>query len=690
MPKFLEVTNKAAALAAVGIKTTYYVDNYGSDPTGQSSSDAAVQAALTAMGANPGVLRFGSGVYLLSQTVTVGPYQSVIGDSPGLTVLKYSGNSDAIRARDTRAFTAGTISTQSSRWIAGGVAGPGLGGKFEGLTIDGSEGGEDACGVHIGDMTNVDIDVVVKDFDGSGGKGIWFDNKTTWTEYARARAAIHNCKEAVVFETNGGTNSFGYGNFDFHVLSWPNQTGVRMTNAVPYFCNIFNLTGGFYNGTSSGSNTGKVLHLTGNTIFDASGCIQVEANGQSGYPGHKTIVREDTASMRFNGRLDFLASDTVSFSNGSGPWSTLVLSGLINVDDLIGRHGSQQHFSRIIGGSTGTPSQIDPNDGILYYLGANWFSLNLPSGNTTLTPANYVGYPQPNFQAASFDIFIRQPASGAAGTMTWPSAWVWVDGQPPKLSTTNSAVDWIKVTTTDFVNWYATHMNPTELRLDTIRNQSGFTTLRFAGSGTNDWLIVSSGSSGSGPLISSNGDGANVDMNFSVKGTGRYWFYPGADQTVVQFRTDGTAENIGFAFGTKGAGRITQSGVNMPTVSSVDTFTNKTISGASNTLTNIPQASVTNLTNDLAAIRRTILNITSAETLGATGDYVLLIGASGAPTLPTAVGNTSLYVLKNIHSSDRTVSTTSSQTIEGLTTYTLPPNAAITVVSDNANWRIIS
>ncbi|WP_353373696.1 hypothetical protein [Mycobacterium sp.] len=69
-------------------------------------------------------------------------------------------------------------------------------------------------------------------------------------------------------------------------------------------------------------------------------------------------------------------------------------------------------------------------------------------------------------------------------------------------------------------------------------------------------------------------------------------------------------------------------------------------------------------------------------------DYVILIGASGVVTLPTAVGNTNLYMLKNIDTTNKTVATTSSQTIDGATTFTLSPTGAINLVSDGSNWRI--
>lgn len=88
---------------------------------------------------------------------------------------------------------------------------------------------------------------------------------------------------------------------------------------------------------------------------------------------------------------------------------------------------------------------------------------------------------------------------------------------------------------------------------------------------------------------------------------------------------------------------------------------------------------------------RTVVPVTSSTTLAAASgtDYLVLIGASGAPTLPTAVGNTSRYTLKNVDTTNKTVATTSSQTVDGSTTVSLTPNASLDVVSDNSNWVIV-
>jgi aryl-phospho-beta-D-glucosidase BglC (GH1 family) len=72
-------------------------------------------------------------------------------------------------------------------------------------------------------------------------------------------------------------------------------------------------------------------------------------------------------------------------------------------------------------------------------------------------------------------------------------------------------------------------------------------------------------------------------------------------------------------------------------------------------------------------------------------DEVILANGTFTVTLPTAVGKAGQkFTVKNIHASGTvTLATTSSQTIDGVTTQTIPALYALTVISDNANWHIL-
>lgn len=81
-------------------------------------------------------------------------------------------------------------------------------------------------------------------------------------------------------------------------------------------------------------------------------------------------------------------------------------------------------------------------------------------------------------------------------------------------------------------------------------------------------------------------------------------------------------------------------------------------------------------------------NVAPAGSTAAT-DYVYLVAGAHTVTLPTAVSNTNLYTIKNNHSANITVDTTSAQTIDGTTSISIPPEHAVDIISNNTNWFIV-
>lgn len=85
------------------------------------------------------------------------------------------------------------------------------------------------------------------------------------------------------------------------------------------------------------------------------------------------------------------------------------------------------------------------------------------------------------------------------------------------------------------------------------------------------------------------------------------------------------------------------------------------------------------------------VNVTSGNvTAGATAktDYVYLIAGAHTITLPTAVGNTNLYTLKNNHIANVSLAFTSSQTADGGGVI-IAPQESVTLVSNGTNWNIV-
>lgn len=103
------------------------------------------------------------------------------------------------------------------------------------------------------------------------------------------------------------------------------------------------------------------------------------------------------------------------------------------------------------------------------------------------------------------------------------------------------------------------------------------------------------------------------------------------------------------------------------------------------------------VTNGLLNGKRAALTTRTAAYTATTSDHTILCNGTTAAftvTLPTAVGNTGqMFSIKKIDASANaiTIATTSSQTIDGVTTRTLSTQyQGVTVQSDGANWFVIS
>jgi hypothetical protein len=103
---------------------------------------------------------------------------------------------------------------------------------------------------------------------------------------------------------------------------------------------------------------------------------------------------------------------------------------------------------------------------------------------------------------------------------------------------------------------------------------------------------------------------------------------------------------------------------------------------------NVPQYSGGGGGGSSKSINSVSVNTNAGST--ASTDYIYLASGTINITLPTAVGNTNYYTIKNVGTGTITVNTTSSQTIDGSTTAPIKIQyLSLTVISDGANWNII-
>ncbi len=98
------------------------------------------------------------------------------------------------------------------------------------------------------------------------------------------------------------------------------------------------------------------------------------------------------------------------------------------------------------------------------------------------------------------------------------------------------------------------------------------------------------------------------------------------------------------------------------------------------------------ITGTAVGMSRSINSVSINTAAGATSgtDYIYLVTGITTITLPTAVGNTNLYTVKNVGNNTVSIATTGGETIDGSSTITLPVKyTSIDVISDGTNWNII-
>jgi len=114
--------------------------------------------------------------------------------------------------------------------------------------------------------------------------------------------------------------------------------------------------------------------------------------------------------------------------------------------------------------------------------------------------------------------------------------------------------------------------------------------------------------------------------------------------------------------------------------------------GSAMTATRSGEGQVTVSVTSGSGISRSINTIssnTNADSASST-DYIYLVSGTTTLTLPTAVGNSNLYTIKNSGSATITIATTSSQKIDGASSYSISiQNFSVTVISNGSNWFIV-
>ncbi len=117
--------------------------------------------------------------------------------------------------------------------------------------------------------------------------------------------------------------------------------------------------------------------------------------------------------------------------------------------------------------------------------------------------------------------------------------------------------------------------------------------------------------------------------------------------------------------------------------------TNVTFTVAENAQTKMVDVTVTasGTGGTVRSINSVAVNTAAGATAGT--DYVYLCSGTMTLTLPTAVGNTNLYTVKNVGTGVITIATTSAQTIDGNANITMATQfTSVDLISNTANWNI--
>jgi hypothetical protein len=344
-PNWSAITSKPAVIAAGATQTaarqtigaaaskTFYVNDYGADPTGATASDAAIAAAIAALGTGMGIIEFGTGIYQInSSQVLAHAGQYFKGQGLDITIIDFRGTGPALKCWDS------TVPTD-------GMSAPGHGGGvLGGMTIDGiNNTNAGSIGLQIGDILSPLVENVrIASFINSGSIGFLGQNRYSWTEYGNLHILSQFNTNCFVFESHpshplpyGGKSSWSYNSFNLGFNAEANQNGVILRNNVDLTGVHWNMN---FNCNPGPTNTGVAITV-GINSSDKSG-IEGYLSWQgectnTGAVGHKDINVGAVAALRGYGALVFHDyAPTATFIAGSAVPYRVVFSGRVNSPSL--------------------------------------------------------------------------------------------------------------------------------------------------------------------------------------------------------------------------------------------------------------------------------------------------------------------------------------------------------------------
>jgi hypothetical protein len=436
------VQNAVAAYAAPGLRLIY-IDELGADPTGVNDSSAVIRAKQTALGSTAYLLIAGAGDYLMSSAFeNFGPNQGIVGVGSPHTFFTWSGSGPLINVTNV-SFT------DSAR-----------AGSFGGFSINGPYGSGTTYGVAFGSIQSMILDDVA--FYGlPGGAIVGNDTNGGYAEEAQlTRLSISECGAHSGFVFQFQYTSFSYMRIDAVVVVEANIDVLSCitsgNGAVLQGLNL-SLRGNCHAGT--GANTGAIIAIDrgqsgGNSnIRNATFNVAMEANATAGSTlGHWLLwMGSSNAASQFQAAGVFhLYSAGATCQGGvqvgqaqNAGYVPAAFAGITNATDGTDMYAGNS--LAIMGGTGYTTGSLFFGGGAgatvnIYWQYTDVFGCTLSSSGST-----FIFNGASNF-IRRVELFLQQPATGAAGTVTWPSSVKWPAATPPTLSSVNGYMDKIHFT----------------------------------------------------------------------------------------------------------------------------------------------------------------------------------------------------------------------------------------------------
>ena len=444
---------------------SYYVLKPSGDSTGvtDASRILGVRESLPSTG---GVIRLDSGNWYLvpgAIDIMLNNSESVVVETNPATVINAVAGTagSVIRMHNPNNQTTGLFSSHS------GVTGGGI--------IDGANATGTCDALRIGDISAPQVDIVVRNFAGSGSIALHGYNDASSCEGGTLKVLSYNCAKSCVLETGQGYDSFGYSDLNVYAIAATNQqSGLILQNGATFYHGQLIVRGDFPLGVAS--TTAAVIAMQGvapvgsgsagaaTALLSNKMDVQAECGGGSGSNAPLTIyMADDTDSFAAGnyGILDFGQGESAFAVANFLYFGQFLFSGQIAGDPNIApqaQTGGYASWSNTampylylgLGGLIGSGNVVPTAS-------ADFSEFTL-SANLTVA----LGNPDTLNIAQRCTVIIHQAAAGGPYTVTWPhngsptlaSPTVqWAGGTPPTMSASANAVDMYELQTTDGITW---------------------------------------------------------------------------------------------------------------------------------------------------------------------------------------------------------------------------------------------